>query len=426
MSDVSCIVDLDTAAMANEPMGAPAVPPKAWFDELPEYADPRNMAGVGVCGDDKGRFWTMIGEADVPYSNVYDDVEAPLADASTSYYMNERAENPMVVLTADGETEEIAAGPIGFGHSPESIVTIDGLYEWHDREWGTAAKERPLARARLFEVDGPDGNRVVVAAGALMADVTWGEALAVMNSEVSPEFMAVYEGDTVVGIEWVTQTLVFQGNTRTSKSTDERVETARAQIRRIEDASKEQISRLRRSINQTDTSVSTPEGGDQMKTTDDVIAALEAGEIDRAQIMKACGDTPCGPCAAAAAEEEEVDNETDMAAELAAVTAERDALLAAEYEAIEIDTTPLRSRINLQSEKQAAVSTAIYDIYDTGSSWSWFIDFVNDTDEVLFKIGTESGQAMYKQTYTIDLESHTAELTGEPTKVVFDNTLIEV
>jgi len=424
-----CLVDLDTATMSNEPLGAPAVPQLAWFESLPEFADPRNMAGVILCGADKGRFWTMIGEADVPYMSGYDGIEAPIADASTSYYMNERLENPLLVADASGAVVEIAAGPIGFGHSPDSIMTVDGVYEWHDREWGEAAKERVIARARLFEVDGPEG-RVVVAAGALMPDVTWGEALAVMNSEVSPEFMGVFDdaSDDLVGIEWVTQTLVFQGNTRTSKSTDARVgrSSVRAELRCVR-GSVGQVARVRRAVKGL-LPVSSGKGA-MMETIDDVVAAAKAAGLDLAELRKACGATPCGPCAAKAAEDEgDGLSEVDQAAAdaLAEMTAERDALLNEQYDAMQIDTTPVKAAINTHSELRDAVSAAVYARYDTDTTYSWVIDFMIDGNEVVFEVDSAEGPKTWRQSFTLDTEAHTAELSGEPVQIARETQYIDL
>lgn len=324
MADLSCLVGETLEGREGEPFGAPIVPPLEWFESVPDWADPRVMAHVVMCGEERGRFWTMIGEEDIPYMVAFEDVEAPVAAAS-SYYMNERMENPLVVVGSDGNEVEIAAGPIGFSHSPTSLDTEQALWEWHDREWGTAARERVMARARLWTTE-LNGRTVVVASGAVMADVTWAEALNILNSEVSPEFMAILDDDdNPVAIEWVTQTLVFQGNTRTSLSTDERIDKARrGSLRRVNQ--KALIGARKEKT---------------MDKLDDVVEAIRAGTLDLVEINKACGGQPCAPCQKAAETADVAAEQDGLEAQLAAVTAERDALLADAFESIDVNLSPL-------------------------------------------------------------------------------------
>lgn len=319
--DEQCLLEVKPGDL-NAPLGAPTIPPKEWFETIPDGADPRLMVNVVFCGKDKGRFWTMMAEDSIPYNIPFPSLKAAMAAGAESYYMNNRLEAPLSVLNTEGKIEKIAAGPIGYGHSPATLETADALYKWHDREWGTAAKERPLARARMLVVDGPAGNKCVVAAGALMPDVTWAEALAISRSEVSPEFVEIYNpAGELVGIEWITQTLVLQGNTQTSLS----IPTTRAGV----------IRRLTLP-ERTPTMTVKAEPNEAQETTVPEAAATVSEEI-----VDPCADclpTSTGPLP----DDAEVSAQlAEALGELDAIKQERDELLKEKLESIMPDLSPL-------------------------------------------------------------------------------------
>ena len=415
-TDVSCLIGARTDELAEEIFAMDVVPKAEWYGPPSDaevlaldgtVIDGRVMAQVVLCGENAGQFQTLVAEDGVPFTTGYEDLPAPILAGADSSYINDRLENPLAVLLADGSTESIAAGKAGFMHSPgpgepgaDDIETIDDLIQWHDREWATAAMEGVMTRYRLHEVV-QDGKTLLVARGSVMPGLTNGAVWAIAQSEVSPEFIPV-EQDGEVFLEYVALSHVFHGNTNTTLSAKitAGIPTAAVAAKKFS---------LVRNVAST------------IKESGPVMA-------ETLNTKKACGATPCGPCSGIA--KVVIDDIVDVDA----LTAERDALLEAnralmlaEFSGIEIDTTPLKATINLAWELRDALSNELRATYDDGEgSYVWLEDVYADQPRVLFSVEDASDVKMYRQDYSLSDDLLSVSLGGTRQRVAREVEYVDI
>lgn len=390
-----CLLNVDTSDL-DARAGAPVVPDITWMTEIPDAvralpAGLRTMAWVDLC-DDVGRFYSLVAEDGVPFTTPYPGVAAPIAAGARSYYMNERAENAMAVKQGD-DIAYIPAGPIGFGHSPESLLFEDEIFAFHDRR-NLAGLDRPLIRARLGVEDD-----IVYATGVLMSDVLMGEAVSILNSEVSPEFMLIDDGPgTPAFMEYVTLSLVLQGNTRTSASMDAHRACVRKATRRK--ARSQPVTKGALTVpTKPEPTPSDDPGGDLVETLAARVDALETA-------------------ASAPSEPSPVEDR------LASIESEVTGLVS--FLMADVAATPIaRAAINTQSELRKAIGQALHDAYATMDVGVWLFDVSIDGATAYYEIEGGDTIRMFREGFTVDAENHEVTLAGSPVEVVQETEYID-
>ena len=416
-TDVSCLIGERTEALAEEIFSMDVVPKASWYgppteDEILSLdgtvIDGRVMAQVVLCGENAGQFQSLVAEDGVPFTNGYEDLPYPILAGAEFGYINDRLENPITVVDADGNQISIAAGKSGFMHSPgpnepggEDIETIDDLLQWHDREWATVAMEGGMARYRLHEVE-QDGKILLIARGSVTPGLTNGAVWAIAQSEVSPEFIPVEGEDGETYLEYVALSHVFHGNTNTTLSAS--VVAKLAAMMPKPAAAAKKFASLVRNVATTNRQ---PESEPTM--------------ADQTNPLKACGDTPCAPCAKKAEDETVETNEEptveSLTAELEELRAERDELAEAQYAAIEVDVSPLKAAINLQSELREALQQVVSTTYGGDDTYVWVCDIGSNDNNVFFTVETYTDNAYtsatFQQAYQLTDDRLSVSLVGE-------------
>lgn len=420
MTANSCLLDA-TAADLTAHLGAPVVPDIAWLTEIPEAvralpAGLRTMGWVDMCGD-VGRFYSFVAEDGVPFTDAYGNIVSPIAAGARSYYMNERTENLMGVRDGD-ELTYIAAGPIGFGHSPESLLFDDELFDFHDRR-NLAGLDRPLARARL----GVEGV-IVYATGVLMPDVLFGEAVAILQSEVSPEFALIDDGPaTPAYLEYLTLSLVKQGNTRTSQSMANH--RRRAAVRRVHRRADRQPTQGATPMHTNSThTIITPGPADAAAAVSyEPVEGMDLGELRAevaelaARLERQAQPPPCNCSAAVDDAAEAPDVADDLAERVAVIEGELHGL-------IEFLMTPpptvaaQRAAINTHNELRAALEAALSASYAATDVYVYVVDVSEDNTTVYYEIGSEGNARLFREEFTFATDQHEVTLAGSPVEVV--------
>lgn len=223
--DFSCMVGMTAQQMDGSPP-IPAVHPAYWY-EAPTDAnlikgardlilDNRVMASITVCGPDVGRFVAVVAEDGVPFWGAYGSTIAPRLDGHSKAMINDRNENAIPILKADGTLGETAAGKLRFGHSPDFMQTEEELEAFHADEDGA------LARFRLVDVR-QGSSTLLLAVGGVLPSVringnnrptTWADINQLSNAEVSPEWFETPDGR----MHYMALSIVAEGNTRTTLS----------------------------------------------------------------------------------------------------------------------------------------------------------------------------------------------------------------
>lgn len=394
--DVSCLIGLtaaDMAAVAPIPM----VHPARWYAAPDESAmaalngtvvDGRVMAAVEVCGADLGRFMSLVAEDGVPFSDPFrsmfsDDgfYKAPVLDGNRKDYINDRLENALPVVAEDGSVTTVAAGKVRFGHSPETILYLEDLLEWHDRNEGT------LVRFRLHDVVTDDGHTLLVAAGGVVPGVTWKQLEQIRHAEVSPEFVEVDESGT---LEYIALSMVFYGNTNTS------LPARAAKIR----------------------SVASKEATMSASTTTAAVQSVRRAEVSPGVTVEVHE-------AAVAALEDQVTTMGVRVAELESSIAD---LVSAMMGQIAPGRAH-RSMLRTIGDLYEAVAERVRGTYEApGLTYVWLQDVSIDASQAFFSVMDyeDGSERMFRESFTFDSATEVVSLTGDRAEVDRDVTYVEV
>lgn len=400
-ADVSCLVG-KTADQMEALAPIPMVHPERWY--LPPgddaiaglngtVVDGRVMASIEVCGPDTGRFMSMVAEDGVPFSDPFPSMfgdgllTAPTLDGNLKDYVNNRPENAMAVVREDGTVTAISAGKVRFGHSPDTILFLNDLLEWHDREEGT------LLRFRLHDVD-HDGRQLLIAAGGVVPGLSWRQLEQVRHAEVSPEFIELDEEGT---LQYIALSMVVFGNTNTTLSMAAR---AARHIRHVKEAP------MSATTNPAPPAVAK--------------AGCSCGEPDLEAARAALDDDAVE--ARFAALEKLVERVDMMEAGIASIVE----TMMAQISPPGTDRAALKARIETMSGLYEAVSRELDETYGSAGSWVWLADVSSDRTAAFFGVEFDGEYHTYRESFTIDLEAATVSLSGDRVEVTREVTFSEV
>ena len=157
----------------NAPIGAPNVPPAEWLNSKPEWASaaapyPRMI----MCGPETGRGFGYIAS----WNSTFVGTGGGLERFPRGAYDGFTNRPKVLALDAEGNTTKVMGSQIGFGHSPDTIDSVDELMMFHDQP------ERAQIVAQFGEDDyGPYYNFVAV------SSMTGQNALTINNASFSIE-----------------------------------------------------------------------------------------------------------------------------------------------------------------------------------------------------------------------------------------------
>lgn len=230
--DATCMIGM-TGAELTGPAPIPYVHPAHWYDPpgvdglaalRANVVDNRVMLAVGICGQDVGRFQSLVAQDGIPFTFPYPDAAAPYLIDNNHAFINERYENTVATLAADGTQRNIAAGKGRFGHSSPALTDLGHILAFHDSDNGA------MLRFRFHDVVDEDGRVLLVATGGVTSSImtadgtprptTWQDLDQLRQAEVSPEFLRVGSK-----LYYLALSIVFSGNTNTdlAESVQERM-----------------------------------------------------------------------------------------------------------------------------------------------------------------------------------------------------------
>lgn len=404
-ADVSCLVG-KTADQMEALAPIPMVHPERWY--LPPgddaiaglngtVVDGRVMASIEVCGPDTGRFMSMVAEDGVPFSDPFPSMfgdgllTAPTLDGNLKGYINNRPENMLAVVREDGTVTAISAGKVRFGHSPDTIVFLNDLLEWHDREEGT------LIRYRLHDVE-HDGRQLLIATGGVVPGLSWRQLEQVRHAEVSPEFIELDEDGT---LQYIALSMVVFGNTNTTLDLSMAARAAR-HIRHV----KEEIPMTTTTANSTAAAVAKAGCSCNEPEAEPARAALDDDAVE----------------ARFAALEKLAERVDMLEAGMVSVVE----TMMAQISPPGTDRAALKARIETMSGLYEAVSRKLDETYGSAGSWVWLADVSADRTAAFFEVEFDGELHTYRESFAIDLEAATVALSGDRVEVTREVTFSEV